>query len=287
MTEYIILTDSACDLPEEYVKEHDLKTIDLVYNLDGVLYGGENQLDIKAFYDKMREGCMPTTMAVNPQEAADAMREYLDQGKDVLYIAFSSGLSGSCQNAMLAAADLRESYPERKIYVVDSLCASMGQGLLVHKSIMLKEKGKTIDENRDWLEANKLHLCHQFTVNDLNHLHRGGRVSKTTAVLGTLINVKPVLHVNDEGKLISLSNVRGRKKSLQTLVANMEKTMGDYENEEIFISHGDCIEDALYVQKLIEEKFGKKKFLFSYVSAVIGSHTGPGVLALFYMGDKR
>lgn len=287
MTEYIILTDSACDLPEEYIKEHDLKTISLVYNLDGVLYGSENQLDIKAFYDKMREGCMPTTMAVNPQEASDAMKEYLDQGKDILYIAFSSGLSGSCQNAMLAAADLRESYPERKIYVVDSLCASMGQGLLVHKALMLKENGKTIDENRDWLEANKLHLCHQFTVNDLNHLHRGGRVSKTTAVLGTLINVKPVLHVNDEGKLISLSNVRGRKKSLQTLVANMEKTMGDYENEEIFISHGDCIEDALYVQKLIEEKFGKKKFLFSYVSAVIGSHTGPGVLALFYMGDKR
>lgn len=289
MSEYVIMTDSSCDLPKEYIEEHNLDVLSLVYNLDGKLYDAENQLDIKDFYQKMRSGGMPTTMAVNPEDVAAAMRKHLEKDEDVLYIAFSSGLSASCQNAMLAANDLKEEFGDRKIIVVDSLCASMGQGLLVHRALKLKAAGKDIDEVAEWLETHKLNLCHQFTVDDLFHLHRGGRVSKTTAVLGTLINVKPVLHVDDEGKLISLYNVRGRKKSLQALVNNMEKAIAGYEddNEDIFISHGDCIEDAQYVAKLIEERFGPKNFYYSYVGAVIGAHSGPGTMALFHFGNKR
>lgn len=289
MSEYVIMTDSSCDLPKEYIEGHGLEVLSLFYNLDGTIYGGDNQLDIKEFYGKMRAGSMPTTMAANPEDIEAAMRRHLEAGKDILYIAFSSGLSASCQNAVLAGNDLREEFADRKIIVIDSLCASMGQGLFVHRALKLKAEGKSIEETAGWLEEHKLNICHQFTVDDLHHLHRGGRVSKTTAVLGTLINVKPVLHVDDEGKLVSLYNVRGRKKSLQALVNNMEKAIVGFEddNEDIFISHGDCIEDAKYVAKLIEERFGPKNFYYSYVGAVIGAHSGPGTMALFHLGNKR
>ena len=289
MSEYMIMTDSSCDLPKDYIRERNLDVLNLFYNLDGEVYGGDKQLEIGEFYSKMRNGSMPTTMAVNPEDVAAAMKKRLDEGKDILFIGFSSGLSGSCQNEMLAASEMREAYPDRKIVVVDSLCASMGQGLFVHRALKLKEEGASLEENVKWLEEHKLNLCHQFTVDDLNHLHRGGRVSKATAVLGTLINVKPVLHVDDEGKLIPLRNVRGRKKSLQALVENMAQTIKGFEddNEEIFISHGDCIEDAKYVAKLVEEQFGPKTFYFSHVGAVIGAHSGPGTVALFYLGCKR
>ncbi len=289
MSEYVIMTDSASDLPEEYIKEHNLDVLNLFYNLEGTIYGGEHLLSIQDFYQKMRAGSMPTTMAVNPEDAGNAMRRHLEAGKDILYLAFSSGLSASYQNAVIAANDLKEEFPDRKIIVIDSLCASMGEGLFVHKALKLRDAGKSLEEAAKWLEDHKLNVCHQFTVDDLHHLHRGGRVSKTTAVLGTLINVKPVLHVDNEGKLVSLCNVRGRKKSLQALVSNMEKTIKGFEdeNEDIFISHGDCLEDAKYVAELIEEKFGPKKFYISYVSAVIGAHSGPGTMALFYMGNKR
>ncbi|MCI8465773.1 MAG: DegV family protein [Lachnospiraceae bacterium] len=289
MSDYVIMTDSSCDLPEDYIKEKKLDVLNLFYNLDGVIYGGDKNLEIGEFYNRMRNGSMPTTMAVNPEDAATAMKKHLDAGKDILFIGFSSGLSGSCQNEMLAAKELKEEYPDRKIVVVDSLCASMGQGLFVHRALKLQESGTSLEENARWLEEHKLNICHQFTVDDLNHLHRGGRVSKTAAVLGTLINVKPVLHVDDEGKLIPLRNVRGRKKSLQALVENMSQTIQGFEkdNDEIFISHGDCLEDAKYVAKLIEEQFGPKKFYYSHVGAVIGAHSGPGTVALFYLGCKR
>ncbi len=289
MNDYVIMTDSSCDLPEEYIEEKKLDVLNLFYNLDGVIYGGDKKLPIGEFYDKMRNGSMPTTMAVNPEDASTAMKRHLEAGQDILFIGFSSGLSGSCQNEMLAAGEMREAYPDRKIVVVDSLCASMGQGLFVHYALKRQAEGMSLEENARWLEDHKLNLCHQFTVDDLNHLHRGGRVSKTAAVLGTLINVKPVLHVDNEGKLIPLRNVRGRKKSLQALVENMAQTITGFEeeNEEIFISHGDCIEDARYVAKLVEERFGPKTFYFSYVGAVIGAHSGPGTVALFYLGCER
>lgn len=289
MGKYVIMTDSSCDLSEEYIKEHGLDVLNLLYNMDGTIYGEDKTMDIKEFYAKMRGGSMPTTMAVNPEDVANAMRRHLEQGEDILYVAFSSGLSASCQNAVLGANDVRDEFPNRKIIVVDSLCASMGQGLFVHYALKRQAEGMSLEENARWLEEHKLNICHQFTVDDLHHLHRGGRVSKATAILGTMINVKPVLHVDDEGKLISLYNVRGRKKSLQALVSNMEKTIGGFENEndDIFISHGDCMDDVLYLEKLIEEKFGKKNFYVNYVGAVIGAHSGPGTMALFYLGNKR
>lgn len=289
MSDYVIMTDSSCDLPEEYNKEKNLDVLNLFYNLDGVVYGEDKKLPIGEFYDKMRNGSMPTTMAVNPEDVAAAMKKHLEEGLDILFIGFSSGLSGSCQNEMLAAGELAGAYPDRKIVVVDSLCASMGQGLFVHYALKRKAEGMSLMENVRWLEDHKLNLCHQFTVDDLNHLHRGGRVSKTAAVLGTLINVKPVLHVDNEGRLIPLRNVRGRKKSLQALVENMAQTIKGFEkeNDEIFISHGDCIEDAKYVAKLVEERFGPKTFYFSHVGAVIGAHSGPGTVALFYLGCER
>ena len=289
MENYAIITDSACDLPEEYISEHNLDVVPLMCSLDGEIYGRDKQIEIREFYSRMRSGSMPTTMAINPEEAAVAMKKHLDKGEDVLYISFSSGLSASCQNAVMAANDLRNEYPSARIIVVDSLCASMGQGLLVHKALKLRQDGSTIEETAKWLEENKLHLCHQFTVDDLGHLQRGGRVSKATAVLGTLINVKPVLHVDDNGGLVSLKNVRGRKKSIQALVDNMAEVMPGYEdqNDDIFISHGDCIEDAQYMAGLIEERFGPKNFTYSYVGAVIGAHSGPGTLALFHMGSSR
>lgn len=289
MSDYVIMTDSSCDLPEDYIKEKKLDVLNLFYNLDGEIYGGDKNLPIGEFYSRMRNGSMPTTMAVNPEEAAAAMKKHLDAGEDILFIGFSSGLSGSCQNEMMAAKELKEEYPGRRIVVVDSLCASMGQGLFVHYALKRQAEGMSLTENVKWLEEHKQNLCHQFTVDDLNHLHRGGRVSKATAVLGTIINVKPVLHVDKEGKLISLRNVRGRKKALQALVENMEQTIKGFEkeNQDIFISHGDCIEDAKYVAKLVEEKFGPKNFYFSYVGAVIGAHSGPGTVALFYLGSER
>ena len=213
----------------------------------------------------------------------------LRQGYDVLYIAFSSGLSGTYNSVRMAAEELSEEYPEATIAVVDSLCASLGEGLLVHKAVQMKEAGKSLAEIREWLEANKLHLCHVFTVDDLNHLYRGGRVSRTAAFLGTLANIKPMLHVDDEGHLIALSKVRGRKKSISRLVDMMEERLGDWKdkNDIIFISHGDCIEDANRLKELVEERTGIRAYLIDYVGPTIGAHSGPGTLALFFMGEKR
>lgn len=290
MKPFIITTDSTSDLPEDYVKNHGLIVIPLYYSFNGIVYGGENKdLQPKEFYDKMRGGAMPTTMAVNPEIAEKIFRELLMEGYDILHIAFSSPLSGSCSVTATVARELCDEIPGARIVVVDSLSASLGEGLLVHKAAMLKESGKTLEEITDWLENNKLNLCHLFTVDDLHHLHRGGRVSKTTAIIGTLINVKPVLHVDNEGRLIPLNNVRGRKKALISLVDQMEKRISDYsvKNDIIFISHGDCEEDAQFVAAQIKERFGIENFLISYITPTIGSHAGPGTIALFFMGNAR
>lgn len=287
MSNFIITTDTTCDLPDSYLKEHNIETFSLDYELEGVIYSKENSLEPKEFYAKMRNGSMPTTNAVIPEIAKEAFKKYTDQGLAVLHIGFSSGLSGSFSNTMLAANEVLEENPDAKIILIDSLCASLGEGLLVHKAVELRASGKNIEEAAKWVEENKLHLCHQFTVDDLNHLHRGGRVSKATAIIGTLVSVKPVLHVDDEGHLTPLSNVRGRKKSLITLVDNMEKAVGNYKNDIVFISHGDSLEDAEYVAELIKERFGITNFLINYVSPTIGAHSGPGTIALFFMGEKR
>ena len=289
MKKFIITTDSTCDLPQEYVIQHNIRVLPLYYTFDGTVYGDKNDLEPKDFYDKMRGGAMPTTMAVNPDTAKDIFMQLLKEGYDIIHIAFSSALSGSCSVSAITARELCEEMPEIKITVIDSLCASLGEGLLVHKAVQLKENGKSYDEIVTWLEENKLNLCHMFTVNDLHHLHRGGRVSKASAIIGTLINVKPVLHVNNDGKLIPLNNVRGRKKALITLVDNMESRLEGFldKNDFIFISHGDCLEDAEFVATQIKERFGIQNILISYITPTIGSHAGPGTVALFFMGNSR
>ena len=289
MNNYIITTDTTTDLPEDYIKKHDLGIMSLTYTLEGTTYSKDNPLDVKLFYEKMRNGSMPTTSQVNPENAKNIFLPYLKDGYDILHIAFSSGLSGSYNSTRIAAEELSEEFPDRKITIIDSLAASLGEGLLVHKAVMLKEQGADLDAVADWVEQNKLHIVHNFTVDDLFHLHRGGRVSKATDILGTMINVKPILHVDDEGHLIALSKVRGRKKSLQALVDSMEKQMGAYrsQNDIVFISHGDSLADAQYVADLVKQRFGIESFLINYVGPTIGAHSGPGTIALFYMGDYR
>ncbi|MBC5714694.1 DegV family protein [Roseburia sp. BX1005] len=289
MNNYIITTDTTTDLPEDYIKKHDLGIMSLTYTLEGTTYSKDNPLDVRLFYEKMRNGSMPTTSQVNPENAKNIFLPYLKDGYDILHIAFSSGLSGSYNSTRIAAEELSEEFPDRKITIIDSLAASLGEGLLVHKAVMLKEQGADLDTVADWVEQNKLHIVHNFTVDDLFHLHRGGRVSKATAILGTMINVKPILHVDDEGHLIALSKVRGRKKSLQALVDSMEKQMGAYrsQNDIVFISHGDSLADAQYVADLVKQRFGIESFLINYVGPTIGAHSGPGTIALFYMGDYR
>lgn len=289
MKQFLITTDTTCDLPEEYLDRYGIRLLPLYYNFGGIIYGEEKILAPKDFYDKMRGGAMPTTMAVNPDTANHVFRGILKEGYDILHIAFSSGLSGSCSVATTVAREICEEIPDAKIIVIDSLCASLGEGLLVHKAAQLKEQGKSIDEIADWLEDNKLNLCHVFTVDDLHHLHRGGRVSKTTAIIGTLINVKPILHVDNEGHLIPLVNVRGRKKALISLVDQMEKRLEGYSgtNDIVFISHGDSLEDAEFVASQIKERFGISNALINYISPTIGSHAGPGTIALFFMGKAR
>lgn len=289
MENYLITADNMTDLPDSYYAEHGLLMMSLTYLMDGVTYTAENSLSSEEFYKKMREGCMPTTSQVNPEEAKERLQSFLQINKNIIHIAFSSGLSGTFNSVRLAAQELMEERPDCRITVIDSLAASMGEGLLVHKALEKQAQGATYDEMVAWLEEFRFHVCHNFTVDDLFHLYRGGRVSKTAAVLGTMINLKPVLHVDNEGRLIPLSKVRGRKKSLHTLVDNMEKQMGQYrdENDIVFISHGDCYEDALYVQELVKERLGIEKFLISPVGPTIGAHSGPGTLALFFIGESR
>lgn len=287
MREYIISTDSTADLPADYLKEHNISVHPLYYNIEGQVYGGDNDLTPSEFYAKMRSGIMPTTMATNPEHVRNLFLKQVEEGYDVLHIGFSSALSSSLNNAAVSAREVCEEHPEAKITVIDSCAASLGQGLLVHKAVMMKEQGKSMDEVAAWVEVNKDHLCHEFTVDNLFHLHRGGRVSKATAIIGTLINVKPALHVDLQGRLIPLVNVRGRKKALIKLVEFMEEKIEGYDNDIIFISHGDCLEDAQFVADLIKEKFGITNFLINYVSPTIGTHSGPGTVALFFMGKEK
>lgn len=287
MSDYFISTDSTYDMPESYREEHNLLVHPLFYTINDSVYGGEHDMDIKEFYARLRKGEIATTMATNLEDAAARFRAVLERGGDILHIGFSSALSSSYNNAAVAAAELQKEFPERKIRCIDSLCASMGQGLLVHYAVQKRAEGMSIDELADWLEENKLHFCHQFTVDDLHFLQRGGRISKTVAVLGTMINVKPVLHVDNEGRLVPLKNVRGRRKALTALVDNMAEQIPGFRNDTIFISHGDCEEDARFVGKLVNERFGITDIRYNYVSPTIGSHSGPGTVALFFVGKER
>ncbi len=285
-----IVTDSTCDLPKEYLEKHGVLCVDLCYTICGETYGGTGKdLDWKEFYSMMRDGNMPSTSQVNPEEFKTRFLECMKETNEILYLAFSSGLSGTCGSARIAAEELMEKNPDVKIRVVDSLCASMGEGLFVYKAIGLKEDGKTMDEVADWLEEHVLNFIHVFTVDDLNHLYRGGRVNKATAIIGTIAAIKPLLHVDDEGHLIALSKTRGRKKSLIGLVDLMEEKMGGFKelNDMIMISHGDALEDAEFVRDEVKSRFGFENFMINNIGPTIGAHSGPGTIALFFMGEKR
>lgn len=288
MSEYMIMTDSTVDLPKEYLTEElGVPYIPLTYLIDGQSYEDMIGLTGEEFFAKVRTGSMPTTSQINPEQAREALEPYLKEGKDILYIAFSSGLSGTYNSIRMAAEELQEEYPERKLIVIDSLCACMGEGLLVYKAVQMKRAGKSLEEVAAWVEENKLHIMHNVTIDDLFHLHRGGRVSKTTAVVGTLIHVKPVLHVTNEGELKPFQNVRGRKKALQSLVDSMKKEGAGYENKVAFIVHGDCIEDANKVADKIKEECGVEKVIIGMLSPTIGTHAGPGTVGLFFIGENK
>ena len=288
MSEYIIMTDSTVDLPKEYlIEELQVPYIPLSYIMDGVTYEDMSGLSGKEFFDKIRAGSLPTTSQVNPEQAKKALEPYVKEEKDILFIGFSSALSGTFNSIRMAAEELMEEYPERKIITVDSLCACSGEGLLVYKAVQLKRAGKSLEEVAKWTEENKLHICHNVAIDDLNHLHRGGRVSKTAAIMGTMIQIKPIIHMNDNGELQVIGKQRGRKKALQHIVNMAVEQSKGWENDIIMITHGDCEEDAQYVAKLVREKMGIENILINCIGSVIGSHTGPGVVAVFCMGEKR
>ena len=284
-----ILTDTGCDMPESYLKEHDVACVKLGFTMNNVNYEGEGGEHIteKEFYQKLRDGAMPTTYQVTGEMAKTHIEKSLKNGRDVLVIAFSSGLSGTAGSFVVAARELEKTYQDRKIRVVDSLCASMGQGLLLDYVVKKADEGATIEETAAYAEGLKLHICHHFTVDNLFHLKRGGRVSAATAIVGSILKIKPVMHVSDEGKLVAIGKAMGRKKSLHTLVENLFASADMDENDPIFISHGDCIEDVEYVKGLILQRLPNVKITVNYVGAVIGTHSGCGTLALFNKGKKR
>ncbi len=283
---YQIFTDSCCDFTEEQYNTWNVVSVPLT-----VTYNGENHdnfsrpEDVKAFYDELRGGVMATTAAVNPDGWATAMETALKAGKDVLVLAFSSGLSTTYQSAVIAAKELREVYPERTIHVVDTLCAALGQGLLVWYAAKKRDEGMSLEELTAWVEENKLKICHWVTVDDLSHLKRGGRISATTAIVGTMLNIKPIIYVDNDGHLINTAKVRGRKSAIEYLVKKYLETGIDPDT--VFIAHGDCPEDAAALEALVREKTDVKNVLTGYVGPVIGAHTGPGVLVLFFLGAHR
>lgn len=287
MSEYIVTVNSTVDLPEEWLAERNVPVIPLKYTIDGETYEDMAGLSSKEFFQKLREGKMATTSQINPEEAREALEPFLKEGKDVLHLAFSSALSGTCNSMRIAAEELKEEYPDRKIIVIDTLCACLGEGLLLYYVLKLKNEGKTIEEVEAWVEENKLHICHNVTVDDLNHLQRGGRISKTAAVLGTMVQIKPMIHMADDGSLQVIGKERGRKRSLNKIVDKAVEQSKGWEQDIVMITHGDCLEDAQYVAELVRTKMGIENILINNIGTVIGSHTGPGVVAVFCMGNKR
>ena len=281
-----IVTDSCCDLSAEMIAELELGIAPLSLELDGRAYA-EGEMAPVELYNHMRNGKLPKTSAVNPDGWAAAIRPALQAGQDVLVLVFSSGLSATYQSAVIAAEELREEFPDRKLIVIDSLCAAVGLGLLVHTAAKLRSQGKTIDEVAEWVEAHKLNVCHWVTVEDLMHLKRGGRVSAATAVVGTMLNIKPIIRMDDNGKLESLAKCRGRKAALNYLLDRMGESYDPEIDDTVFIGHGDCPADAEYLANKVRERFGVKHVYINYIGAVVGSHTGPGVAVLFFYGKKR
>lgn len=288
MRDYVIFTDSGCDLSPELLASWGVSHESLVFRFDGEEKEYQNgEMEIGAFYNKMREGGVAKTAAVNKETFVLAFRELLAADKDVLYIGFSSGLSTTYNSARLAAIELQEEFPDRKILTVDTLAASAGEGLLVYLAKEKKAEGASIEECAAYLESIRLNMCHWFTVDDLVYLKRGGRVSPTAAFFGNALGIKPVMHVDNEGHLVNVLKVRGRRTAITTMADKLGETALDLEHGKIYISHGDCLADAEYLASVLEEKFGCTVDLITDVGAVIGAHSGPGTLALFFLGNER
>ena len=290
MRDYILMTDSCCDMTAQMAEELDLTVLPLSLEMGGATY--RNYLDgreigFSDFYRRARAGELATTSAISVGDFEAAMRPVLESGKDILCLCFSSALSTTYQSAVIAAQEMQEAYPEGKVYVVDTLCAYLGQGLLVYLCAQQKQAGKSLEELRDYVEATKGSVCHWFTVDDLNHLKRGGRISAATALFGSMLSIKPVLHVDDGGHLVAVSKSRGRRASLTALVDRMEQTAIEPAKQTVFISHGDCLEDAQFVAGEIRRRMGVEDIRINYIGPVIGNHAGPGTVALFFVGTKR
>ena len=288
--DFLIITDSTCDMPQEMADELGLAILPIRVSMEDKEYAhylDGRELGFHEFYEKLRAGVPAKTSAANQEDFLSLMEPALAAGRDVLYIGFSSGLSSTYNVGVMTAAQLAEKYPERKVYTVDSLSASLGQGLLVYHAVQQKLAGKSIDEVRAFVEENRLHLCHWFTVDDLQHLKRGGRVSAAAAVFGTMLNIKPVLHVDDEGHLIPVGKVQGRTTSIKALLKKMQETAIDPAEQVVFISHGDCEKDAEKLAAMVRESIGPKEIVLNPIGPVIGAHSGPGTVALFFLGTKR
>lgn len=285
--DFQIITDSCCDFPTPMYGQLGLTFVPLTVEFRGNTFDDKNDDTLKDMYQGLRAGEVAKTSAVNPSRWSQAMEKALAAGKDVLVLAFSSGLSTTYQSAVIAADELKDEYPDRKIQVIDTLCASMGEGLLVWYACKKRDEGLSLDEVAQWVLDNRLHLCHWFTVDDLMYLKRGGRISAATALVGTMLQIKPLLHVDDEGHLINMTKTRGRKAAIDAMVKKAQELGAGYDNSTMFISHGDCLSDAEYLSRQLKEKCGVKDVVISYVGAVIGSHSGPGTLALFFLGSHR
>lgn len=283
-----IVTDSACDMPSAYLQGKRVDCVPLGFTMDNVNYAGESgeKITEKAFYQKLREGSMPTTYQVTSEQAKSHIENHLQEGKDVLVLAFSSALSGTAGSFAVAARELKKLYPKRKVLVVDSLCASMGEGLLLDYVLRKADGGAGLEETARYAEEIKGRICHHFTVDNLFHLKRGGRVNSATAVIGSILKIKPIMRVDEAGRLEVVTKIIGRKKALATLVDRMFESAEMGDGDPIFISHGDCIEDAEYVKDLIRIRNPKVRIETHYVGSVIGAHAGAGVVAVFHKGRR-
>lgn len=286
MSEFVILTDSCCDANTEMLSAWGVHAIQLDVLVEGKDSCKNDAVDVKAFYDELRGGKMARTSAVNIAEFKEFFTPFLTEGKDVLYLAFSSGLSTTYQSSEIAASELREEYPNRKILSVDTLCASLGQGLIVYLAAQKQQAGAAIEEVCTYVEELRPRLAHWFTVDDLMFLKRGGRVSGAVALVGTMLGIKPVLHMDDEGHLINMSKARGRTAAVQALADKYGKTVYD-RDAPVFISHGDCPEDAQQLACIMKEQYGVEVLVSDYIGPVIGAHSGPATLALFFIAEQR
>ena len=287
MRDFIISTDSTADLPESYLKENNISVHPLYYIIDRKEYiPGVIDIPVKDFYQNMKNGIMPTTSASNPKNIMENMQKHIDEGYDILHISFSSGLSSSYNNAAICAKNIMEECKDANIIVIDSLSGTLGQGLLVYKAVQMKKQKKTMEEIAQWIEENKNNVIHEFIVDDLFHLVRGGRISQSKALIGTMLHIQPLLNLDNEGKISSIGKIRGRKKALNTLADNIKKKVKCNELEEVFISHGDCIEDAEYLAEIIKNKYDVKNIIINDICPTIGAHTGQGAVAVVYLGRE-